>query len=233
LVRAKWAVVGWLAGWSVLSLLLACSSPTDPQERYDGEWDGSLTLDNESVPLQIRVAYDRIERVVIGGYEERVLVPLGNRIDGDRFKVFLSEESIWLEGMFTTETRAEGTLHAYGSVYSWTAIKVRTKNGSLLVPESYFWEPHVQHVLGNARGQLVLEKTDLKKMVKHRYRLGFSGTPANLYVYIGDLQRLAYLVRGYPFSDSLSFEFDGIRLTLINDRQYPFTADDLYEFWYE
>ncbi|MDZ7374158.1 MAG: hypothetical protein ONB23_09335 [candidate division KSB1 bacterium] len=229
----SWKVGTTLVGAIILSLLIACASPTDPQERYDGEWYGTLTADGEEFVIQIRVAYDRIDRVVIAGYEERVLYPLGNEIEGDRFKVYLSDENIWVEGLFRSDRQAEGTFHAYGAVYSWTAIKVRTKNGTLLVPESFFWEPHVRHLQGSSRGKLLLEKVNLEKMLKHRYQLWFRSSGPNLTVYIGDLSRQAYIVRGYLFSDSLAFEFDGIRLTLINDWQYPFTADDVYEFWYE
>jgi len=220
-----------LAAW--IALAVGCSSPTDPQERYDGEWYGTLLIDNQEIPIRLRIAYDNIDRVIIGDFEEKILYPLGNSIEGDRFKVYISDRDIWLEGFFRSDTEVEGTFHVYGAVYSWSAIKIRTKNGRLLVEESYFWEPHVEHLAGNARGQLLLEKVDLKKMVKHRYRLGFAERGNELLVYIGDLNRLAYIVRDVVFQDSMSFEFDGIRLTLINNWKYPFTADDLYEFWYE
>ena len=222
-----------LLAWVALVLQTSCTSPTDPQERYDGEWLGEIQINGTTVPIFLRIAYDNVDRVVIGDYEERILYPLGNEIQGNRFKVYLSETDVWLQGIFTSDREVEGTLHVYGAVYSWSAIKVRTKNGRLLVEESYFWEPHVEHLSGRAKGQLILEKVDLAKMVKHRYRLGFAEEGNRLVVYIGDLNRMAYLFRSVVFKDSMQFGFDGIRLTLINDPEYPFTPDDLYEFWFE
>lgn len=218
-----------ILGGSVL-FFTSCSSPTDPQERYDGEWLGTLETGNK---IFFRIAYDQIQRVTIDDFEERVLFPLGNEIEDSRFKVHVSVRDIYLEGHFVSEDEAEGTLHAGGDVYSWSAIKVRTKNGRLLVEQSYFWEPNLLHLNGESRGRLVLEKVDLVKMVKHRYRLGFGLDGDHLVLYLGDLDRAAYLFYQTAFADSMQLRFDGIQMTLIDEPEYPFTTADLYEFWFE
>ena len=229
--RLSFFAVPALLGLYAAALLLGgCASPNDPQERYDGEWYGHFETDNR---LYFRIAYDRVQRVSIDGGEEPILFPLGNAVTDSRFRVYLREREIWLEGHFTDINKAEGTLHAYGQVYSWSAIKAKTKNGRLLVEESYFWEPHIVHLAGRSRGKLVLEKIDLTQMVKHHYQLYFTLENNQLKVSVGDLDRGLWLFYEVAFQDSMHLDFDGIRLTLINDPQSPFGPDDVYEFWYE